>query len=64
MGDMYYFVSDIHLGLNHLNPVERERRFAAFLNGLHANTKDVYMLGDIFDFWYEYPCAWGNGGIG
>ena len=51
---MYYFVSDIHLGLNHLNPVERERRFASFLNGLPADTKAVYMLGDIFDFWYEY----------
>lgn len=51
---MYYFVSDIHLGLNHLNPVERERRFAAFLYGLPGDTKAVYMLGDIFDFWYEY----------
>ncbi len=51
---MYYFVSDIHLGLDYLNPVERERRFAAFLNGLPADTKAVYMLGDIFDFWYEY----------
>lgn len=51
---MYYFVSDIHLGLNHLDPVEREHRFASFLNGLPANTKAVYMLGDIFDFWYEY----------
>ena len=51
---LYYFVSDIHLGLNHLNPEDRERRFASFLNGLPQNTAKLFLLGDIFDFWYEY----------
>jgi Uncharacterized protein conserved in bacteria len=51
---MYYFVSDIHLGLDHLNPAARERKFASFLNSLPPDTKALFLLGDIFDFWYEY----------
>lgn len=52
--ELYYFVSDVHLGLNYLNPVERERKFSSFLQTLPANTKKLFLLGDIFDFWYEY----------
>ena len=52
--NLYYFVSDVHLGLDMEDPVARERRFAAFLRGLPENTKALYLLGDIFDFWYEY----------
>ena len=51
---LYFFVSDVHLGLDHKDPVARERKFASFLAGLPQNTKAVYLLGDIFDFWYEY----------
>ena len=49
-----YFVSDVHLGLKVGDHVGRERRFADFLNGLPADTEAVYLLGDIWDFWYEY----------
>lgn len=49
-----YFVSDVHLGLRVGNPADRERRFADFLSGLPADTESVYLLGDIWDFWYEY----------
>ena len=49
-----YFVSDVHLGLQVGNPADRERRFADFLNGLPSDTESVYLLGDIWDFWYEY----------
>ncbi len=49
-----YFVSDVHLGLNVADPADRERRFADFLNSLPAETESLYMLGDIWDFWYEY----------
>lgn len=52
--NLYYFVSDVHLGLNYKNAQERERNFARFLNSMPSNTKAVYLLGDIFDFWYEY----------
>ena len=52
--NLYYFVSDVHLGLDYENPIARERKFASFLKGLPQNTKALYLLGDIFDFWYEY----------
>ena len=49
-----YFVSDVHLGLQVNDPADRERRFADFLRGLPSDTSAVYLLGDIWDFWYEY----------
>ena len=49
-----YFVSDVHLGLDVKDPAARERRFAGFLNSLPADTDALYLLGDIWDFWYEY----------
>ena len=52
--NLYYFVSDVHLGLDYLNPEERERKFARFLMQLPPQTKKLFLLGDIFDFWYEY----------
>lgn len=52
--NLYYFVSDVHLGLHHKGPEERERKFSSFLLGLPPNTKALFLLGDIFDFWYEY----------
>jgi UDP-2,3-diacylglucosamine hydrolase len=50
----YYFVADVHLGLKVGNPQEREQYFIAFLEGLGADTAGLFLLGDIFDFWYEY----------
>ena len=50
-----YFVSDVHLGLAFKDPADRERRFVEFLRGIPADTTEaLYMLGDIWDFWYEY----------
>ena len=50
-----YFASDVHLGLNVGDPAEREARFVGFLKGIDAaQTEAVYLLGDVWDFWYEY----------
>lgn len=49
-----FFVSDVHLGLRVADPADRERRFADFLLTLPEDTESVYLLGDIWDFWYEY----------
>ncbi len=49
-----YFVSDVHLGLDVSDPKDREARFARFLDSLPGNTAALYLLGDIWDFWYEY----------
>ena len=49
-----YFVSDVHLGLQVADPAAREERFVSFLKGLPQETAALYMLGDVWDFWYEY----------
>lgn len=49
-----YFVADVHLGLTIEDPGRRERRFADFLRSLPGDTENLYLLGDIWDFWYEY----------
>lgn len=49
-----FFISDVHLGLQVADPAARERRFADFLRSLPEDTEAVYLLGDIWDFWYEY----------
>ena len=49
-----FFVSDVHLGLQVGDPAGRERRFAEFIQGLPEDTDALYLLGDIWDFWYEY----------
>lgn len=53
---MIYFASDVHLGLAEGDPAEREARFVAWLRSLldRPGTEGLYLLGDIWDFWYEY----------
>lgn len=50
-----FFASDVHLGLAVKDPSEREARFLRFLRAIPAQkTSALYLLGDIWDFWYEY----------
>ena len=50
-----YFASDVHLGLQVSDPAGREARFVSFLKDIPAErTEALYLLGDIWDFWYEY----------
>lgn len=50
-----YFVADVHLGLKTSDPAEREARFVDFLKKIPRDTaRALYLLGDIWDFWYEY----------
>jgi len=50
-----YFASDFHLGLPAGSPpLEREKRVVKWLESIAHNAKEIYLLGDIFDFWWEY----------
>ena len=52
---MHYFVSDIHLGSGDAAEQRRvERRFLDFLSQIEADAKTLFLVGDIFDFWFEY----------
>ena len=50
-----YFVSDVHLGAPALkNNREREMLFAQWLDEIKSDVTELYLMGDIFDFWFEY----------
>lgn len=50
-----YFLSDAHLGSWAFeNPLELEKRLVRFLDGIKDKAQAVYLLGDMFDYWYEY----------
>jgi UDP-2,3-diacylglucosamine hydrolase len=50
-----YFASDFHLGLPAGSaPVEREKKVVSWLKSVVHDAKEIYLLGDIFDFWWEY----------
>jgi UDP-2,3-diacylglucosamine hydrolase len=52
---MYYFASDVHLGLAYeQGDHTRERTFVAWLDSIKHDAKEIYLVGDIFDFWFEY----------
>ena len=52
--DYSCFISDVHLGLKVGDYSEREKRLVSVIESLPAETTSLYLLGDIFDFWYEY----------
>lgn len=53
-----YFASDLHLGVPDKEvSLEREKRFIRFLEHIEPNAKAIYLLGDVFDFWFEYKQA-------
>lgn len=53
--DKIYFASDFHLGAPSLNEsLLREKRIVAWLNKIQCDAKALYLVGDLFDFWYEY----------
>ena len=50
-----YFLSDAHLGsLAIEHGRTKERRLVHFLDSIKDKAGAVYLLGDMFDFWYEY----------
>lgn len=52
---MIYFASDIHLGGGTPEQAERtERAFCRWLDMVAVDATEIYLLGDIFDFWFEY----------
>ena len=50
-----YFASDFHLGAPNLTESHaRERIIIKWLEEIQVDAKSIYLLGDIFDFWFEY----------
>lgn len=57
-GKKIYFLSDFHLGVpTHKESREREDRIVRFLNSIQHHAQEIYLMGDLFDFWFEYQTA-------
>ena len=53
--DKIYFASDFHLGSPNLEEShKREKLIVQWLTEIDKNAKAIYLVGDIFDFWFEY----------
>ena len=53
--DRIYFASDFHLGSSDLKSNHnREKKILDWLKKIQKNASELYLLGDVFDFWYEY----------
>ena len=51
----HYFASDIHLGAGgEAFAGETERRFVAWLDDAAKDAESIFLVGDLFDFWFEY----------
>jgi UDP-2,3-diacylglucosamine hydrolase len=54
-GKKIYFASDFHLGVpDFQTSLEREKRVVKWLDSIQHDAHTIYLLGDIFDFWFEY----------
>lgn len=55
MRNQIYFASDFHLGVpTREASLEREKAIVAWLEYARKDAAEIFLLGDIFDFWYEY----------
>ena len=52
---MFYFISDLHLGVfEREKDKKREDLFLKLLERLSKDADTIYLVGDIFDYWFEY----------
>lgn len=50
-----YFISDVHLGLGpRAEERDKENRLLAMFQSILPTTEELYIVGDLFDFWFEY----------
>jgi len=58
MRSKIYFASDFHLGIDGaVDSKSRETQIIAWLNSVEADMSELYLVGDVFDYWYEYRNA-------
>lgn len=56
--EKWYFASDFHLGApNKTSSRQRERLIVQWLNQIKVDADKLFLVGDLFDFWFEYKYA-------
>jgi len=54
-GKKIYFLSDFHLGApDHATSLVREKAVIRFLDMARQDAAEIFIVGDLFDFWFEY----------
>jgi UDP-2,3-diacylglucosamine hydrolase len=54
-GKKIYFLSDFHLGVpDHASSLVREKAVIRFLDMARQDAAEIFIVGDLFDFWFEY----------
>lgn len=54
-GKKLYFASDFHLGVpNKAQSLHREKKLVQWLTAIEKDAQHIFLVGDIFDFWFEY----------
>ncbi len=54
-GTRIYFASDFHLGVpDIISSREREDRIVRWLDQIKNDAAEIFLIGDVFDFWFEY----------
>jgi UDP-2,3-diacylglucosamine hydrolase len=57
-GKKIYFSSDFHFGVpDHAVSLVREKKLVAWLHSIQPDAQAIFLLGDLFDFWFEYRKA-------
>lgn len=55
IGKKIYFASDFHLGIpDKASSIAREKRLCAWLDEIKKDAHELYLVGDLFDTWFEY----------
>jgi UDP-2,3-diacylglucosamine hydrolase len=50
-----YFASDFHLGVpDYESSLKREKRIVSWLEEAGKDASEIFLMGDVFDFWFEY----------
>lgn len=50
-----YFASDFHLGVpDKESSLQREKKIIRWLDSIEHDASDIYLVGDVFDFWFEF----------
>ena len=59
MNKKIYFAADFHLGIKTVDQsvLEREKTVCAWLDMAAKDADEIFLLGDLFDFWFEYKRA-------
>ncbi len=57
-GKKIYFASDFHLGVpSYEASLQREKKIVRWLDQVKNDAAEIFLVGDLFDFWFEYKRA-------